>query len=58
MPAYRLLHRLPDMNKSALSQARELGFSYHRSLTRMYLNTNLIPSDPFGQWATAGPATG
>lgn len=49
---------IPDLNERALIQARELGFSFLRPLTRMYLDTNLVPSDPFDQWAIADPATG
>ena len=49
---------IPDMNEPATSLARQLGFRFHRPLTRMYLGTNLVPSDPFGQWAIADPSTG
>jgi len=49
---------IPDLNKPASNLARQLGFSFLRPLTRMYLDTNLIASDPFGQWAIADPATG
>ncbi|MBN2034557.1 MAG: hypothetical protein JW836_14890, partial [Deltaproteobacteria bacterium] len=49
---------IPDINKPASSLARKLGFSFLRPLTRMYLDTNLIASDPFGQWAITDPATG
>ena len=49
---------IPDLNKPASSLARQLGFRFLRPLTRMYLDTNLIASDPFGQWAIADPATG
>lgn len=49
---------IPDLNQPASDLARRLGFSLHRPLTRMYLGTNLIPSDPHRQWAIADPATG
>jgi len=49
---------VPDLNEPASDLARRLGFSFARSLTRMYLDTNLVPSDPIGQWAIADPATG
>jgi GNAT superfamily N-acetyltransferase len=49
---------IPDLNEPAWSLARQLGFRFLRPLTRMYLDSNLIPSDPFGQWAIADPATG
>jgi GNAT superfamily N-acetyltransferase len=49
---------IPDMNQPASDLARRLGFSLHRPLTRMYLETNLVPSDPFSQWGIADPATG
>jgi predicted N-acetyltransferase YhbS len=49
---------IPDLNKPASTLARQLGFSFLRPLTRMYLDTNLIASDPYGQWAIADPATG
>lgn len=49
---------IPDLNKPASSLARRLGFSFVRPLTRMVLDTNRIPSDPFRQWAIADPATG
>jgi GNAT superfamily N-acetyltransferase len=48
----------PDLNERASGLARQLGFTFVRPLTRMYLETNFIPSDPFGQWAIADPATG
>jgi hypothetical protein len=48
----------PDLNQPASRLARQLGFFFVRPLTRMHLNTNLIPSDPIGQWAIADPATG
>jgi GNAT superfamily N-acetyltransferase len=49
---------IPDLNKPASRLARRLGFRFLRPLTRMVLDTNGIPSDPFGQWAIADPATG
>jgi GNAT superfamily N-acetyltransferase len=49
---------IPDLNRPASDLARRLGFKFHRPLTRMYLETNLVPSDPFAQWAIADPATG
>jgi hypothetical protein len=49
---------IPDLNQPASDLARRLGFAFLRPLTRMFLDTNLIPSDPFGQWAIADPATG
>jgi Acetyltransferase (GNAT) domain len=49
---------VPDLNEPASRLARRFGFSFVRALTRMYLETNLVPSDPFGQWAIADPATG
>lgn len=49
---------IPDLNRPAADLARQLGFKFHRPLTRMYLETNFVPSDPFGQWAIADPATG
>jgi GNAT superfamily N-acetyltransferase len=49
---------IPDMNQPASDLARRLGFTFLRPLTRMYIETNLVPSDPFGQWAIADPATG
>jgi GNAT superfamily N-acetyltransferase len=49
---------IPDLNEPASDLARRLGFTFLRSLTRMYLESNLVPSDPFGQWAIADPATG
>ena len=49
---------IPDLNQPASDLARRLGFTFNRPLTRMYLETNLVPSDPFGQWAIADPATG
>lgn len=48
----------PDPNQPASDLARQLGFTFHRPLTRMYLETNLVPADPFGQWAIADPAAG
>jgi GNAT superfamily N-acetyltransferase len=49
---------IPDMNQSASDLARRLGFTFHRPLTRMSLDTDLVPSDPFTQWGIADPATG
>jgi len=49
---------IPDLNESASRLARQLGFSFVRPLTRMYLDINLVPTDSFGQWAIADPATG
>jgi GNAT superfamily N-acetyltransferase len=49
---------IPDLNQPASDLARRLGFKFHRPLTRMCLQTNLVPSDPFGQWAIADPAAG
>lgn len=49
---------IPDLNQPASDLARQLGFKFHRPLTRMYLDSNLVPSDPFCQWAIADPATG
>jgi GNAT superfamily N-acetyltransferase len=49
---------IPDLNEPASDLARRLGFTFLRSLTRMYLDSNLIPSDPFCQWAIGDPATG
>lgn len=49
---------IPDLNEPASDLARQLGFKFHRPLTRMYLESNLLPSDPFCQWAIADPATG
>jgi len=49
---------IPDLNEPASRLARQLGFTPLRPLTRMYLDTNLVPSDPLGQWAIADPATG
>jgi GNAT superfamily N-acetyltransferase len=49
---------VPDLNEPASRLARQVGFSFVRALTRMYLDTNLVPSNPFGQWAIADPATG
>ena len=49
---------IPDLNKPASDLAQRLGFILHRPLTRMYVGTNLVPSDPYGQWAIADPATG
>jgi predicted N-acetyltransferase YhbS len=49
---------IPDMNEPASRLTRQLDFSFVRPLTRMYLDTNLVPSDPLGQWAIADPATG
>jgi predicted N-acetyltransferase YhbS len=49
---------IPDLNQPASDLARRLGFAFLRPLTRMYLESNLVPSDPFCQWAIADPATG
>ena len=49
---------VPDLNEPAFRLARQLGFTFLRPLTRMYLDTNLVPADPYGQWAIADPATG
>jgi GNAT superfamily N-acetyltransferase len=49
---------IPDLNQPASDLARRLGFTFLRPLTRMYLETNLVPSDPLGQWAIGDPATG
>lgn len=49
---------IPDQNQPASDLARRLGFTFHRPLTRMYLDTDLVPSDPFTQWGIADPATG
>ncbi len=49
---------IPHLNEPASSLARQLGFSFARPLTRMVLDTNLVASDPLGQWAIADPATG
>jgi predicted N-acetyltransferase YhbS len=49
---------IPDPNEPASRLARQLGFAFHRPLTRMYLDTNLVPSDPSSQWAISDPATG
>jgi len=49
---------IPDLNQPASDLARRLGFTFLRPLTRMYLESNLVPSDPFYQWAIADPATG
>jgi predicted N-acetyltransferase YhbS len=49
---------IPDLNQPASRLARRLGFTLLRPLTRMYLDTNLVPTDPLGQWAIADPATG
>jgi predicted N-acetyltransferase YhbS len=49
---------VPDPNQPASLLARQLGFTFLRPLTRMYLGTNLVPADPIGQWAIADPATG
>jgi len=49
---------VPDPNQPASRLARQLGFTSLRPLTRMYLESNLAPTDPFNQWAIADPATG
>jgi hypothetical protein len=49
---------IPDMNQPASDLARRLGFTFLRPLTRMYLESNLLPWDPLSQWAIADPATG
>jgi GNAT superfamily N-acetyltransferase len=49
---------VPDLNQPASGLARQIGFTFLRPLTRMYLDTNLVPTDPFGQWGIADPATG
>lgn len=49
---------IPDWNEEASNLARALGFTPARPLTRMYLETNRVPSDPLGQWAIADPALG
>lgn len=49
---------IPDENMSASAQARELGFTPQRTLTRMYLGENATPGDPQRQFAIAGPEAG
>jgi predicted N-acetyltransferase YhbS len=49
---------VPDLNQPASLLARQLGFTFHRRLTRMYLDINLVPADPIGQWAIADPTAG
>ncbi|PKN29184.1 MAG: hypothetical protein CVU64_09570 [Deltaproteobacteria bacterium HGW-Deltaproteobacteria-21] len=47
-----------DLNEPASALARQLGFTPARPLTRMYLDTNTVPTHCEEYWATADPATG
>ncbi|PKN67147.1 MAG: hypothetical protein CVU57_04140 [Deltaproteobacteria bacterium HGW-Deltaproteobacteria-15] len=47
-----------DLNEPASALARQLGFTPARPLTRMYLDTNTVPTNCEKYWATADPATG
>jgi ribosomal protein S18 acetylase RimI-like enzyme len=49
---------VPDSNEPACRLGRQLGFTFARPLTLMYLGKNLVPSNPVDQWAIADPATG
>jgi predicted N-acetyltransferase YhbS len=49
---------IPDRNEGASLLARQLGFAFLTPLTRMYLDTNPVPSDPSRIWAIADPAAG
>jgi GNAT superfamily N-acetyltransferase len=49
---------IPDANTAAVVWARRHGFTRQRMLTRMYLGQNTAPSNPWQQFALAGPEVG
>lgn len=49
---------VPDPNELAARLASQLGFTPARSLTRMFLGHDLVPTDSQGCWGSSDPATG
>ena len=49
---------IPEGNAAAVSWAVQHGFSFQRTLTRMYLGQNLAPGNPQQQFGLAGPELG
>ena len=49
---------VPDLNERASRLAVQLGFTPARTLTRMFLGHNLIPTDLQGCWGSSDPAIG
>jgi hypothetical protein len=49
---------IPDQNDSAMQIAQKLGFTPVRPLTRMFLGSNTVISDPRRLFGIADPALG
>jgi ribosomal protein S18 acetylase RimI-like enzyme len=54
----RIFWDIPDRNTATIAWVKHQSFTVQRSLTRMYLGENSMPSDPQKYFALAGPELG